>query len=199
MNKDDLDSVRVGIWDRLSQGAKDRRSAFHTPVVASVDETGAPQQRVMVMRAADPEQRKLRFHTDVRTPKLRQLGGNAAVSVLGYDPVAKIQIRLNGIGRIEHDTALADAAWDASSPSSRRCYLAEVGPSSVSPLPTSGLPGAFENRVPALEETLAGRTNFSVLVVEAERLEWLYLASDGHRRAAFNWSPSGWAGHWLIP
>ncbi len=199
MNKDDLDVVLADIWDRLSNGAGDRRSAFHTPVVASVDEEGAPQQRVMVMRAADPEKRLLRFHTDVRTPKVMQLGRTATVSVLGYDPAAKIQIRLNGVGRIERDTDVADAAWEASAPSSRRCYLAEAGPSAVSAVPTSGLPSAFENRVPALEETHAGRAHFSVLIVEAQKLEWLYLAADGHRRAAFTHSAAGWAGHWLIP
>jgi pyridoxamine 5'-phosphate oxidase len=199
MNKDDLDTVLADIWDRLANGARDRRSAFHTPVVASVDVAGAPQQRVMVMRAADAEKRQLRFHTDVRTPKITQLEKNSAVSVLGYDPAAKVQIRVSGIGRIEQDTDLADAAWDASAPSSRRCYLAEAGPSSESAHPTSGLPTNFENRVPTLDETLAGRAHFSVLMIEAERLEWLYLAAEGHRRAAFNLTSTGWAGHWLVP
>jgi pyridoxamine 5'-phosphate oxidase len=199
MITDDLNAVMADIWDRLGSGAKDRHSAFHTPVVASCDHDGTPQQRVMVMRAADQATRKLRFHTDIRTPKVDQIGQSGPVSMLGYDPATKIQIRAYGVGQIEADTPAAEAAWAAASPSSRRCYLAPVAPGRVSSEPTSGLPEHVENRVPDLAETLAGRPNFAILHITLERLEWLYLASDGHRRAAFHWHNNGWQGQWLTP
>jgi pyridoxine/pyridoxamine 5'-phosphate oxidase len=199
MNRDDLDAIRIDIWDRLKAGASDRRSAFHTPVIASVDQAGLAHQRIMVMRAAIPESRQLRFHTDVRTPKVGQIGIHKPVSILGYDPVVKIQIRAWGNGRVEANSELTDAAWDASSASSRRCYLAPLAPGSAHVGPTSGLPLNVENRVPNMEEAIPGRANFAVLLVTLDRLEWLYLAANGHRRAEFRWTDNSWDGNWLVP
>jgi pyridoxamine 5'-phosphate oxidase len=199
MNKDDLSSVCTDIWQRLVRGKADRHSPFHTPVVASVTASGVPQQRVMVLRKVDQSAGTLRFNTDVRTPKVDQLAENTAISVIGYDAGAKIQIRVTGRGRALHDGDDADAAWDASVPSSRRCYLAETAPGTVSALPTSGLPPHVESRVPTLAETLPGRENFSVLIVDIDQIEWLYLAADGHRRAVFTRNIDTWSGQWLVP
>jgi pyridoxamine 5'-phosphate oxidase len=199
MNKDDLDSVFADIWQRLVRGKADRHAAFHTPVVASVDADGAPQQRVMVLRKVDKDAATLRFHTDARSAKAAQLAENALISVIGYDAGAKIQIRVSGRGRVETDTALASESWASSPPSSRRCYLALTAPGSKNDAPTSGLPVHVEDRVPTLPETELGRANFAVLVVEIHHLEWLYLASDGHRRAEFVRVNDGWSAQWLVP
>jgi pyridoxamine 5'-phosphate oxidase len=194
---DDLDAVLADIWMRLVRGGADRKSAFHTPVVGSVDDAGDPQQRVMVLRKCDEAARSMRFHTDSRSAKVHQI--DRRVSVLGYDPSAKIQIRVVGTAAIERDGDVADAAWAASNASSRRCYLAEPGPGTITPLPGSGLPASVESRVPDIEETLPGRANFAVMMVKLDSLEWLYLAHDGHRRARFVWEGDGWRGEWLIP
>jgi pyridoxamine 5'-phosphate oxidase len=199
MNKDDLDAICADIWHRLVRGKADRHSPFHTPIVASVDRTGAPQQRVMVLRKVDQNAGTLRFHTDTRTPKIMQLADNAAVSVIGYDAGAKIQIRVTGTAHASVSGVEADTAWEASAPSSRRCYLAEAAPGTHSAVPISGLPTHVESRVPSVAETAPGRKNFAILSVEIERLEWLYLASDGHRRAAFTRDGTGWSGQWLVP
>ncbi|MFM9853623.1 MAG: pyridoxamine 5'-phosphate oxidase family protein [Sphingomonadaceae bacterium] len=194
---DSLDDVLSDVWSRWVRGGADRKSAFHTPVVASVDDAGNPQQRVMVLRKCDAAARMIRFHTDIRSAKVAQIGKR--VSVIGYDPAAKIQIRVSGTAAIERDGLLADAAWAASNASSRRCYLAEPGPGTVTPLPGSGLPASVESRVPDIEETLPGRGNFAVMMVTLDSLEWLYLAHDGHRRARFVWDDDAWRGVWLIP
>jgi pyridoxamine 5'-phosphate oxidase len=192
-----LNEVLADIWMRLVRGGADRKSAFHTPVVSSVDHTGSPQQRVMVLRKCDESARTMRFHTDLRSAKVDQLSGR--ISILGYDPTAKIQIRVGGTAQIDTVSAIADAAWAASNASSRRCYLAEPRPGTVSETPSSGLPLSFENRVPSIEETLPGRPNFAVLMVTLDTLEWLYLAHDGHRRAKFEVEGSVWNGMWLVP
>ena len=63
---DDLDQVRADLESRLARAATDRKGAMHTPVVV----TGDVDARVMVLRAFDPSNRTLRFHTDVRAPKV---------------------------------------------------------------------------------------------------------------------------------
>ena len=196
---DTLDAVLADIWMRLVRGGDDRRSAFHTPVVASVDAEGPPQQRVMVLRKCVEADATMRFHTDLRSAKVGEIAGGARVNVLGYDPAAKIQIRASGLAIVMDKGEVADAAWLASSPSSRRCYLTRYGPGSVTDKPISGLPASLESRVPERSETEAGRINFAVLTVTLDTLEWLYLAHDGHVRARFAHQPDGWSGQWLIP
>jgi pyridoxamine 5'-phosphate oxidase len=194
-----LDAVLADIWARLVRGGADRRSAFHTPVVASVDASGTAQQRVMVLRKCDQASATMRFHTDIRSGKIGDIGASTHVSILGYDAAAKIQIRATGRGIILCDGAAADAAWASSSPSSRRCYLTRLGPGTITRMPASGLPASLESRVPEQSETEVGRVNFAVLTVELLTLEWLFLAHDGHRRARFVREGETWPGSWLIP
>jgi pyridoxamine 5'-phosphate oxidase len=194
-----LPAVLDDIWQRLLLGPTTAKAPCHLMTVATVSQDGTPDQRVMVLRAADRNMESLRFHTDARSPKAALIGDAAAISAFNYDPIAKVQLRLSGTGHIERTTSEADAAWDNSNPSSRRCYLG-AAPSQPSAVPTSGLPADLEGRVPALQQTLPGRDNFSVLRVSLTQLEWLYLAHDGHRRAKFVLNDAeDWVGTWVTP
>lgn len=190
---DDLDAVLSDAWARVSRGVKDRHSPFHTPVVATA--APEPHQRVMVLRAADRAAATLRFHTDRRSAKLTQ---GSAVSVLGYDPGARIQVIMRGAWTLA-DPAATDAAWAASALSSRRCYLAEPGSGTPAEAPVAGLPDALLERTPSAEESEAGRINFTVLRVDVAVIEWLELTARGNRRARFAREDGTWRGQWLIP
>jgi pyridoxamine 5'-phosphate oxidase len=96
----DLDLSLARARTLLERGGKDRRSPMHSPVVATIDADGQPQQRIMILRQVDWSVRQLRFHTDSRTAKVEQLDVNGRVSVLAYDPSAKIQLRLSGGQRV---------------------------------------------------------------------------------------------------
>ncbi|NNC47984.1 MAG: flavin-binding protein [Sphingomonas sp.] len=164
---------------------------MHVPVVGTAD----GDMRIMVLRDYDPETRTLRFHTDARSPKVATIEADPAMGVLFYDKAAKVQIRCRGRGRIERTGAIADAAWAAGTNFAKRCYLAPQAPSSASEEPTSNLPSEYENAEPDDAAVKAGRENFSVLLIELERIDWLHLAHSGHRRAVFD----GDAGHWVAP
>lgn len=192
---DDLPAVRDHIARCLGEGAARRQSPLHTPVVG----TDGGDMRIMVLRAFEPERWQLRFHTDARSPKAQAIGEGGPVGVLFYDVAAKIQIRTRGVGRIERDGPVADAAWAASNPYARRCYLGD-GPGSPASLPTSGLPAEVEGIRPSEAQLAPARENFALLLVELRELDWLYLAQDGHRRAQFVRSSAGeWQGHWATP
>lgn len=195
---DSFDAILDDIWTRWGRGSADRRSAFHTPVVGTIDANGNPTQRVMVLRKTDRATSTLRFHTDQRSGKAVQVDGHR-VSVIGYDAGAKIQVRASGAAALMTQGDTVDTAWAATSASGRRSYLTTLPPGSISPLPTSGLPTAIETRMPLNEETLPGRANFSLVLVTLDRLEWLHLAHDGHRRVAFDRTGDAWQGSWLVP
>lgn len=191
---DTLDEVREDIARRLVRGAKDRKSAMHTPVVA----TANADARVMVLRAFDQTNWTLRFHTDLRSPKTKVIGDGAPIGVLFYDKGAKTQIRVRGEGRIESDTKLVDECWAASTNFARRCYLGE-GPGAVSDTQTSGLPPEFEGTEPSEADVAPARDNFAILLVELHELDWFYLAHTGHVRAQFARQSDDWAGRWVAP
>lgn len=196
---DDLEEILNDIWTRWVRGGADRRSPFHTPVVATISGCATPAQRVMVLRKVDRVAGVMRFHTDRRSTKNDQVHANEAVSVVGYDAGAKVQLRAEGTATIIHDGPIADQAWAATSTSGRRSYLTTLPPGSRSDIATSGLPAVFEHCVPTLDESEAGRANFAIMPVTINRLEWLYLAATGHRRAAFTRTGDTWLGEWLIP
>lgn len=194
-----LDAVRADIWPRLMRGKADRRSPLHTLSVGTIAQDGCPDQRIMVLRGVDSVACSLRFHTDARSAKVISHSDEQPVSVLGYDPAAKIQLRLKGIARIHRNDGLADEAWAASTLSSRRCYLAQPGPGTEIVLADAGLPDHLADRVPTETETLPARANFAVLVATIDTVDWLYLAAAGHRRARFTREGAQWQGRWLIP
>ncbi len=196
---DDFDAVLTDIWTRWTRGQADRRSDFHIPVVTSIAADGAPDARVMVLRKADRGSSSLRFHTDIRSVKVAQVSANPTVSVIGYDGAAKIQVRARGRVVVDTIGAHVDAAWAATSPSGRRSYMTTLPPGSVSTVPTSGLPEAIASAVPSLADTKCARDHFGLLIVTLDRLEWLHLAHDGHRRVSFTRSGDKWSGQWLIP
>jgi hypothetical protein len=194
----DLDGSLDAARRLIVTGASDRKSAAHAPVVATINAQGLPAQRVMILRYVDWTARTLRFHTDARATKVNE-AHNAPISVLFYDPDAKIQLRLSGHSRIERKGALVDAAWDQATLFARRCYLTESAPGQVSDVPTSGLPAAMEGQQPTADDIIPARSNFALLLMEFDSIEWLYLANQGHRRARWRWREDEWQGCWLIP
>ena len=192
---DTFDQVHADIAQRLAEGASDRKSTMHTPVVATAD----ADARVMVLRAFDRDLWTLRFNTDARAPKVQVIGSGAPVGALFYDREAKVQLRVRGQGRIESDTPLVDEAWENSTNFARRCYLGE-GPGAVSDRPTSGLPAEFEGVEPESHDIVPARENFACLIVELQSLDWFYLAHTGHVRAQFARQAGGeWEGRWVAP
>jgi 3-hydroxyisobutyrate dehydrogenase len=189
-----FDDIRADIAGRLVQGACDRKSAMHTPVVATTD----ADARVMVLRAFDADRWMLRFHTDARSPKCLVIGSGAPVGVLAYDREAKIQLRVRGQGRVETDTALVQQAWEESTNFAKRCYLGD-GPGAASGAPTSGLPEWAEGIQPTDEQIMPARENFAILLIELHHLDWFYLANSGHIRAQFARLDDDWEGRWVAP
>ena len=197
----DLAATLKFAWQMIGRGVQDRRSAFHTPVLAT-QSTDGPQARVLVLRAADAQARTLTFHTDTRSAKLPELALDSRVALTFYDAARKVQLRISGVARVHANDALSHLRWVASRPSSLRCYLG-ARPGGISPEPTSGLPPQVEGREPEPAELQVAEPHFAVLQVSIHRMEWLHLHTRGQRRAAFVWgnesSGNGCTMHWLNP
>lgn len=189
----DLDGVRADIFARLARAVKDRRSALHTPVIATRGIDGHIKARVVVLRAFDPNLSTLRFHTDTRGKKIAELAADPHIAFAFYDPQARIQIRAEGMATVHHDDAIADAAWASSQRMSRVCY-------GVVPAPGLSIDGPDEFTLPSDDDAIAaGRAHFCAVLCEIACLEYLFLRHGGHRRARFTRAGNDWQGQWLAP
>ena len=197
----DLAATLKFAWQMIGRGVQDRRSAFHTPVLATHSADG-PQARVLVLRAFDMASRTLIFHTDTRSAKMPELAAGPRVALTFYDAARKAQVRINGSASSHSGDALSHQRWLASRPSSLRCYLG-AQPGEVSAEPTSGLPAHVMGREPELAELAGAELYFAVLQVTVQRLEWLHLHTRGQRRALFVWpadsGPEACIMQWLNP
>jgi 3-hydroxyisobutyrate dehydrogenase len=190
-------SVLEQIWSQLADGQRLRHSAFHQAVLATSSPRG-PSARYVVLRQVDRERGVLGFHTDRRSEKWAELERDPRVALCFFGQ--SVQVRAEGRAVLHHDDAVADLAWKRTGLMSRRCYLAEAAPGSVAPVPTSGLPAHLSKDRPNEAESAAGRASFAVVTVPLQRMEWLHLAFEGHRRARFSRVGFGpWRGEWLVP
>jgi hypothetical protein len=192
----DLTAALEEIRARLARGAADRRSAFHTAQLATAGLDGGPRVRTVVLRGADLGAARLRIHTDRRSPKAAEIAAEPRVELHLYDPRARLQLRLRGLARVEAEGAAADEAWRRSAPGSRVCYRGPFAPGAPLPAPGAADPGP-EARAPADPD--AGRDRFAAVAIAAERIDALWLAASGHRRALFRREGEGWSGGWIAP
>lgn len=171
-------------WRLLVRATRDRRAAWRTPVLSTVGLDGAPRARVLVLRKAEPAAGLLWVHTDVRSAKQAELAADPRSALTFWDARANLQLRIEGVARIESDAAVLAEAW-ARVPEPARANYARVAP-----------PGA-----PAAGPIVHGEdgaANFGMIAIRAERLEWLWLGPD-HLRGAARRADDGWAATALVP
>ncbi len=193
-----LDFIEADCWNKIELGCTTHKHSFHTAVIATIF-NGYPEMRTVVLRRVWAASKQLAFHTDIRSGKIEQLIKNPAISWLFYSSNDRIQLRLSGTASIETDSTIVKEAWQKTSCSSRRCYLAHRAPGTASAFATNGLPGIFEHRDPDLTESEEGYKNFAVILTKVNKMEWLWLHHKGHRRAAFEYHEGGTKAHWLVP
>ena len=187
------------LWDRLEEAAARGKPAFHLPTLATVAADGSPAARVVVLRHADRNAGVVGCHADARSPKVREIVANPAAAWVFYDRPGKLQARVTGRTEVIADGPAFDAAWAATTPSARRCYLGPFAPGAAADGPEPNVPPAFAGRDPTDAESRPGRANFRLLRTTARAIDWLHLAHDGHRRARFTRDDAGgaWTGGWV--
>jgi len=172
-----LDAAAAWAWvaGEFTAAAGSARHPFHLLTLATIAADGRPDMRTVVLRHFDATVRLIRFHTDIRSPKVQALSADPRVALHWYDPALRVQFRAAAQATIHHDDALAAAAWAAAAPMSRACYT------------TAAAPGAEVNAFPegptapdAGDDT--GRDRFAVVSCHFETVDLLALHATGHQR-----------------
>ena len=186
------------IWTLLARGVVDRSEDFRLPTVI-VNKGEFSDGRIVVLRGAFKDKRVLRFHTDLRSSKISALKNNNNIYFLFYNKKRKIQVRAKGVATIHYQDEVTKEAWEKTQVISRKCYLASQAPGSVSDTPHPGYPKELEGKNPNIEDTEIGFDNFCVIESKINEMEWLYLASQGHRRAKILIKDQKIITDWLTP
>jgi hypothetical protein len=173
----------------LSDAVENAKTLFHSPTVSSIEDSKIVS-RVMVLREFNLKDRFMRFHTDYRAPKIKQYKKNSTATVLGYDPILKVQIKLQGTIESHYHNSVTRNAWDGSTTRSKKCYSVKGGSSFKIDSPSE-----YDLKDGNIED---GFMNFAVLIFTFDSLEYLHLKSSGHRRALHTWNDN-YASQWLVP
>lgn len=183
------------IWAALESACHQWDHPFRCPVLGSIPTRGqGPALRTVILRDAQPDQRHLVFHTDHRSPKVRQIKAHPVVQWLFYDPGSKIQLKAEGRARIYHKDDLAARAWQRTPLPSRAQYATPHAPGkSVSN------PSRAASKATTVQECEVGLKQFTVVVCTIREWDYLRLGVEGNRRARFTWTKNRWTSTWVAP
>ena len=193
---EDFSEIIKKIWLMLDDAITNRSSQFRTPTFICGDQLDF-DGRIVVLRKSDQKNNLLQFHSDIRSDKIEILKKNPKASFLFYDKELKIQVRLKVEALINHNNDVTKQSWEKTQHISRKCYLVDNGPGTISDEPTSGLKPELDNFDYTKEESEKGYKNFTVIQCKIKSIEWLYLAAKGHRRARFDLENN--KDNWLVP
>ncbi len=195
----DLVAVESRCWQMLSDAVGDRKHPMRTMVVGSVSGSMA-QIRTIVLRKVEPEERKIYFHTDIRSSKIDDIQATSQLSWLAYDPAQRTQIRLCGSTILHHGDAIAQAQWNLTQHHSRRNYLLPEGSGKKHSEDFKIRHDKLSDFSYTLEESEAGFKNFVVVETTVEKLDWYYAHHTGNRRAGFTYDNGSLIqADWLTP
>ena len=188
-----LPALLDGLWSRIARALDGSWGSWALPTLVTVAEDGAPRARVLALREVDVAKRRFAFHTDARADKVRDVAIEPRVSLLFFDREDAVQARFDGVATVHHADPESAAAWRGVS--ALRRAACGVEPEPGSPLDASQRFAAL----PATADIDAAFTNFAVIVVEADAIDWLWLGPSDLRRARFAWTGGHWSASWIVP
>ena len=164
-------------WNQLELAVKDAKHNYHLFALSTID-ANSPDVRTVVLRNVNKNTYSISFHTDIRSPKFKQITKNPNVSVLFYDVQARTQIRIIGTASICGDENELISLWEKLSKESKECYMGEIAPSG----PLHG-----KTTINKVKETNPddGYNNFTRVTIHVSKMDVLLLHHLGHRRIEF--------------
>jgi len=179
------DVIFEKIKQELIKGTHKKGHYFRYFTLATIGVDKFARLRLVALRNVSDDL-KLTFFTDKRTKKVLHIKENNRVSLLFYHHKKMIQLRIEGLARVNNDQFKIKQSWDAISEESRKDYISKDAPGS-----------SMENK--AALEFLKEGDFFSIVEIEPFRIEYLKLKRSGHTKIKFQRSEKGWTSEYLVP
>lgn len=204
-----LEQLGATLWRELAGAAQDRAHEWRQPVLATVCPEFGPQARTVVLREVDVASRTLLLYTDARSPKVAQLHSDPRAQLLCWSRALGWQLRLGGRILVSTEGLDVTSRWALLRHTrAAQDYLSLQGPGQ----PCDGIDAKVDGDVGGegegegegeaearLDRSRGQRAHFAVLRLRVERMDWLALDPQGHRRAVFDARDAALSGRWCVP
>ena len=159
------------VLGRVRTAVEQGNHPFRTIALATMDATGSPRQRMVILRDFKDDSVFTVF-TDNRSEKVDQILENRSVSLLFYDADEKLQLRAEGEAVVIHGGEERMRYWNNRGSRNPYSYTSVVAPGTV-----------IENPEEAYRWTEEESLNFSLIKIVATWMEFLQLDGLKHIRA----------------
>jgi len=197
MENFNLNHIHNYIWEKLLEGTKKSSSAFHLANISTINLSGYPTSRTIVVREIDKSKFRIFFNTDIRSNKWEELKNNSHATLHLYDNKLKTQLRIFGKTILHYKNNIWEKAWQNTKINSRECYASPRSPSTY-----INNPNIIDEEFNKLKKSDLNKynKNFGRVEINIKYIDWLYLKYSGHRRAKFIYKNNNKViSKWLAP
>jgi pyridoxamine 5'-phosphate oxidase len=198
MLKKEFIEIYETIDSLMSEALKNSSHPYRTFSLASIDGK-IPSLRTVVLRDFSLENNYFDCHSDLRSPKIKQLEKNKKFSALFYSSKEKIQLRFKGIVEIFHKNSITKQRWENVTPSSKRCYMGPYNPSDVLEEYHPNIPDNVQFKDPTDQDSASGYNNFVIIRCHFYEIDFLKLKYSGHQRYKFVFDKEKINVSWVAP
>lgn len=174
----------------LRRAAADKNHKMKQFVFSTVDqELALPSSRMVILRDVLPDL-TIRFYTDLRSRKTRELESGSDAALLFWDPGKSLQIRLSAKVQLLNGEELLEL-WSRVQGRSRRDYNTLLPPGSPIDQPAE----AMNWQGPLNSD------HFGVVDSQPFSIDLLQLRREGHLALRFQRKSADdeWKGGWVVP
>ena len=173
--------------DFLVDGISNSGNPYHFFYLSTFDTSDGVESRTVVLRHVDTKKPSISFNADSRSPKVKHLISNTSCSALFYDNARRVQIRAKCDAYISHLDDISKEVWKNTPLQSRKCYMGNYSPSSITSDWQPNIPKIYMKRDPERSDSEKGFENFCVVRLQIKTIDVLELHHNGHIR--FKWDP----------
>ena len=198
MIKKEFKEIFKKIESLMFEALKDSSHAYRTFSLATIDKN-MPKLRTVVLRDFSLENNYFDCHSDLRSPKIKQLEKNKEFSALFYSSEEKIQLRFKGAVEIFYKNSTTKQRWDNITPSSKRCYMGPYSPSDILEEYHPNIPDNVQFQDPTDQDSISGYNNFVIIRCHFYEIDFLKLKYSGHQRCMFTFDKENINVSWVAP
>ena len=179
------DKIFEKITQELKKGAFKKGHYFKYFTLATLGVDKFARLRLVALRNVSDDL-KLTFFTDKRSRKVLHIKEDNRVSLLFYHRKKLIQLRIEGIARINNDQFQIQKSWEQVGTEARKDFITKEAPGSTIKDPDS-------------LEFLKEGDYFSIVEIDPFRIEYLRLKKNGHTKIKYSKNEKGWSSEYLVP
>ena len=198
MLKREFKEIYKKIENLMFEALKDSSHPYRIFSLATIDKN-MPNLRTVVLRDFSLENNYFDCHSDLRSPKIKQLEKNKEFSALFYSSDEKIQLRFKGAVEIFYKNFTTKQRWDNITPSSKRCYMGPYSPSDILEEYHPNIPDNVQFQDPTDQDSISGYNNFVIIRCHFYEIDFLKLKYSGHQRCMFTFDKENINVSWVAP